>query len=526
MFGFRLIFRFATLLMLCLFIPVAAANAATYYVSPTGNDSNSGSALTSPYATIQHAIDKSVTGDTILIVAATYTGSGNKNLNFGGKDLTLQTYPSSAGATTVTLDLQNNGRAFLFQTNETSASVIDSFNVINGYEPYTSGGAAYIKSSSPTFTNCTFDSNSAFAAGAVYIYSYATPTFTNCVFSNNTGKVGGAIYTDYLTLASFTKCKFTGNTGRYGGGVYSYCSSDSYTGCTFDSNTAELGGALYTTSSASLTFTNCTLTNNTASDRGGASFTGYTGIITLYNCVVANNSASNNGGAFYNSASSASNLYNSTVTGNSATYKGGAVYNGTSCSPIIFASILWKNTAGTAGNELFNAGLTSLPIVTYTDITGGWDDLNNTNLNVDPLFVSATDFHLQAASAMIDAGPNTNCVDTDMDDNPRICNYFTDLGAYERSLPTAKNDTYSMSANTTLTASKTYGALANDLANRGGTLSAVLVSSPQKGTLTFKSDGSFTYKAATGFTGTQTFTYKAKNSKGMSTAATVIITIK
>ena len=82
-----------------------------------------------------------------------------------------------------------------------------------------------------------------------------------------------------------------------------------------------------------------------------------------------------------------------------------------------------------------------------------------------------------------------------------------------------------MPINTTLTVSAANGVLANDLANKGGKLSAVLVTKPASRTLSLKSDGSFTYKSVTGFTGIQSFTYKAKNSKGYSSPATVTITV-
>jgi len=79
-----------------------------------------------------------------------------------------------------------------------------------------------------------------------------------------------------------------------------------------------------------------------------------------------------------------------------------------------------------------------------------------------------------------------------------------------------------MPINTTLTVSAANGELANDLANKGGKLSAVLVTKPASRTLSLKSDGSFTYKSVTGI---QSFTYKAKNSKGYSSPATVTITV-
>lgn len=448
MLSFRPVCRLSAVLTPCLLLAAAAAHAATYYVSTTGADKNAGTSLTSPFATLQHAITAANEGDTVFVLSGTYKGKANRNLDFAGTNLTLAAVNSDGTPGSVTLDAQISGRGFLFQSHETAASVINGFKIINGNIPDDAGGAVYIVASSPTFTDCTFDSNNAFLAGAVFVYNYADPTFTNCVFSNNTGRIGGATYMDYNTQASFTGCSFTGNSGLYGGAVYTYCSSDSYTDCTFDSNSGYVGGALYTTSNATLTFTNATFSNNAAIDRGGASFAGYKAILTFYNGVVFGNSALS-GGGFYNSYKSASNLYNTTMTGNSATSKGGAIYNGTYCSPTIFASILWNDTAGTMKNgtdEIYNASTTSVPTVTYSDIqlsdtSNLWSDTSNkinTNLNADPLFASANnpcDLHLQSSSPLINAGPATANSDSDQDGNPRIVNGLLDIGAYEYQLP-------------------------------------------------------------------------------------------
>jgi hypothetical protein len=51
---------------------VAAPGATTWYVHPNGSDSDTGT-LGLPFATIQHAVDVAVDGDTILVAAGTYT---------------------------------------------------------------------------------------------------------------------------------------------------------------------------------------------------------------------------------------------------------------------------------------------------------------------------------------------------------------------------------------------------------------------------------------------------------------------
>ena len=88
--------------------------------------------------------------------------------------------------------------------------------------------------------------------------------------------------------------------------------------------------------------------------------------------------------------------------------------------------------------------------------------------------------------------------------------------------PVANNDTYSTAVNTTLTVAAP-GVLANDKDPDGDPITAVLVSQPADGTLTFNADGSFTYTPAAGFSGTDSFTYQASDGQLLSNVATVTI---
>src|SRR5205814_983214 len=71
----------------------------------------------------------------------------------------------------------------------------------------------------------------------------------------------------------------------------------------------------------------------------------------------------------------------------------------------------------------------------------------------------------------------------------------------------------------------TGNVLANDVDVDGDRLTAVLVSGPAHGTLTLNPDGSFTYTPAAGFTGIDTFTYRANDGTADSNAVLVNITV-
>lgn len=80
-------------LLLALSLPVGIVSAATFYVSPTGSDSNSGAA-TAPFRTIQKGLNSANAGDTVFVragryhEAVTFPRSGE-----AGKPVTLAGYP-------------------------------------------------------------------------------------------------------------------------------------------------------------------------------------------------------------------------------------------------------------------------------------------------------------------------------------------------------------------------------------------------------------------------------------------------
>ncbi len=174
------------------------------------------------YQTIQAAIDASVDGDTVLVADGTYTGEGNKNLDFNGKELTVQ---SENGPLKTIIDCENDGRGFYFHSGELEDAVVTGFTITNG-RVRDQGGGIYIGNSSPTITNCIIINNIATSnsnnsqGGGIYLGNAGSPTIANCVIVRNTSNyLGGGIYF-YNARPNIINCTITRNVAVDGGGIY------------------------------------------------------------------------------------------------------------------------------------------------------------------------------------------------------------------------------------------------------------------------------------------------------------------
>ena len=305
--------------------------------------------------TIQAGIDVAENGDTVLVADGTYTGDGNKNLDFRGKAITVT---SENGAEHCIIDCEGDGRGFDVHSGGAENSVVNGFTIKNGKKMY--GGGIFCGNSSPTITNC-------------------------AISGNTTHYDGGGIYCEESSL-TITNCTISGNTAEYGSGGAIYCTSSSPTiiNCAISGNTAEDdGGGIYCEES-SLTITNCTINGNALYYFGGGILCVYSSL-TITNCAISGNGAGCGGGIHCDESSL-------TIT---------------NC-------ILWDDDP----NEIDVYGDSNL-VVTYSDIQRGWPGEGNIDADpkfVDPL---NADYHLQPDSPCIDAGTPDGAPPDDIEGNPR-----------------------------------------------------------------------------------------------------------
>ncbi len=69
---FRKVFMFSAIILCLVFLMVASGDAAEYYVSVSGSDSNDGS-ISAPWRTIQYGVDRLNPGDTLNVMGGTYS---------------------------------------------------------------------------------------------------------------------------------------------------------------------------------------------------------------------------------------------------------------------------------------------------------------------------------------------------------------------------------------------------------------------------------------------------------------------
>jgi hypothetical protein len=257
------------------------------------------------FTTIQAGIDSAGTGDTVLVLIGTYTGSSNHNLDFGGTNLVLM---SDVGSATTIIDCENAARGFHFHTGEDTTSVVRGFTITDAAAD--SGAGAFCENgSSPRFEDCIFLSNTAQMRGGGLCCLGSSPVVRDCRFElnlvNQIGSYGGGMACLEACSSVVTNTDFALNQAYYGGGgLYSYDSSPRFAGCDFTGNNlinyGSGGGGARVNLSDGTTFTECTFTENgTAVEIVGAGLYVTECDVILTDCRFINNTAGSSGGAHF-----------------------------------------------------------------------------------------------------------------------------------------------------------------------------------------------------------------------------------
>jgi parallel beta-helix repeat protein len=397
--------------------------AATYYVPDD-------------FSTIQAALDAATGGDTIIVRDGTYTGAGNKNLDFKGKAVTLR---SENGSENCVIDCEGEGRGIHFHGGESSQSNLDALTIINGFitaygGDIAAGGAIYCESnSSPTISNCAIIGNNAQSGGGIACYSRSHPIISSCEIAGNRAllnsagggvycndsspklvdciiknNLGSGIYCDESSAPTIEACSVTenssdsagggihcyrkstpliigcivsANTSQYGGGIYSYDSSPIIRTCAITDNFApgafsNGAGIACWFSSPAPTISNCTISGNSADSGAGGGISCIQASPNISNCLItANLAALNCGGGIYCFRYASPVISNCTISENVADI-GGGIHSYWESSPALSNSILWRNSAIQGAQvAVTNSYLPASISVAFSDVQGGYSDI-------------------------------------------------------------------------------------------------------------------------------------------------------
>jgi hypothetical protein len=328
---------------------------------------------------IQDAINASVYGDTVQVLAGTYD-----------ENITLKNGVALIGAGDNTIIDGNQHGSVVTSSNCDSSTLLEGFMITNGegYGWDTLGGM-YNYRSNPTVRNCTFSNNTSSRGGGMYNY-FSNPTVKNCTFSDNAASDGGGMYNN-ISSPAITNCMFSGNTAFRGGGIFNHeGSSPIVTYCTFDRNQAhEAGGGVYS-DGGDLTVSNCKFVDNVAEGSWEGPF-------------VNPEATIGEGGALYLKYRASCEMVNCTLTGNRAYEAGGGLWLYNDDHIVTLTNcILWNNRAALSesGDEIENyRQYENSPVISHCDIAGcggsgaGWNASmgidGGGNIDADPLFKGA-----------------------------------------------------------------------------------------------------------------------------------------
>jgi len=408
--------------------------------------------------TIQDMIDEAEEGDTVLVAPGTYTGDGNRDLNFQGKNIVLL---SVDGPSETVLDCEFSACGFYFTQGEDISSIVDGFtivspnigliidnssplilecNVLYGASAincsdgqlnvqncsFDMGGPSFLMSpvgignSYFNISNCTVIDNTTTCTGGGLHISNSEGYITDCIISGNYVEEwngyaqGGGIYS-YESDIIIERCQISDNicenvlfSSVEGGGIFCEYGSVIISDCLISDNLAEYGGGLYLFGMDYWSVTDCDIIRNrtyTGGSGGGVSILSASPDYPFSGCLISGN-RSNRGAGFFCSNPQGFEISNCTIVYNTATEGGGIA-----CiqdHPTVFTNCIAYNNSP---ND-FLLEECGEAIVNWTDIEGGWP--GEGNIDEEPMFVAPEygDYRLLWGSPCIDSG-NPDSLDLD-----------------------------------------------------------------------------------------------------------------
>jgi len=283
---------------------------------------------------IQAAIDDANDGDTVIVQPGTYTGPGNRDIEFKGKAITVTSTDPNDPNIVATTVIDANGsesephRCFILENSDGLYATVSGLTLTGGLAEH--GGAIHCLRSSLKVESC-------------------------CIEWNRALEDGGAIHASDCNLVILSSTIRNNRAGFNGGGVFHYSETglDSHVSRrnTFSNNTAFRGGGLRAMFGV-VTLSQCVFLGNSSTDSstrlgGGGGANILNGSTQVDNCLFAANSTQSTGGGFsvystcsggYAEVRSCTFVHNRAISGGAAAAKGCG-----SCQVFLYNCILWAS---------------------------------------------------------------------------------------------------------------------------------------------------------------------------------------
>jgi len=394
------------LMVAALLCSCISAVATSYVVAPDGSGD---------FPTIQAAIDAAVDGDIILLSDGTFTGNGNRDLDYLGKAIALQSQSGNSG--TCVIDCQGSAadphRAVRFVSGEPAGAMLIGVTITGGHVFDPEYGSAFRCSngSAPTIRCCDVSDNH---GTAVYADLHCSLVFSDCRFTGNDGGPAGAIFINEGGL-SISGCDFIANEAEWrAAAIFALATDAELASCQFIGNVTREASAVEFNGGGEISISDCLFRDNACTANGGAVVFWICGPNVLERCTFAGNTAASGCAAVYARKVVATYARNCTFWGNacpdgtifadSYTFVlencllAGATEGPAVSSPDDCAELSCCDLHGNAGGDWVGA------IADQYGIQG--------NISADPLLCDPAngDFHLDSASPCVPFSPqNPTC---------------------------------------------------------------------------------------------------------------------